>query len=204
LDPEPGLWLQWDYGDGPVIDGRKTVLFCAWLAWSHLEDWRLVAALWQLTSQQTVTDTTEVHPRPGLPPPDGPTKPRHGTGPAGPADPPEPQAAQHPPVRPAGSSAVSGSCDHTGAARPTDPDARCARRSSSPSTSKDPSTSRCGSATPSRSGTRSKSVDGTALYAAAEPGPWRVRLRRLVVSCRCLGVGAADGARSGYRRDRVP
>ena len=33
--PEPGLWLQWDYGDGPVIGGRKTVLFCAWLAWSR-------------------------------------------------------------------------------------------------------------------------------------------------------------------------
>src|SRR5665811_1429313 len=23
---EPGLWLQYDFGDGPVIDGRKTVL----------------------------------------------------------------------------------------------------------------------------------------------------------------------------------
>lgn len=33
--PEPGLWLQWDYGDGPVIEGRKAVLFCAWLAWSR-------------------------------------------------------------------------------------------------------------------------------------------------------------------------
>lgn len=33
--PEPGLWMQFDYGDGPVIDGRKTVLFCAWLAWSR-------------------------------------------------------------------------------------------------------------------------------------------------------------------------
>jgi transposase len=33
--PEPGLWLQWDYGDGPVVDGTKTVLFCAWLAWSR-------------------------------------------------------------------------------------------------------------------------------------------------------------------------
>lgn len=29
------MWLQWDYGDGPVIDGRKAVLFCAWLAWSR-------------------------------------------------------------------------------------------------------------------------------------------------------------------------
>ncbi len=33
--PEPGLWMQWDYGDGPRIDGRATVLFCAWLAWSR-------------------------------------------------------------------------------------------------------------------------------------------------------------------------
>lgn len=32
---EPGLWLQYDFGDGPVIDGRPTVLFCAWLAWSR-------------------------------------------------------------------------------------------------------------------------------------------------------------------------
>jgi transposase len=33
--PEPGLWCQWDYGDGPVVAGEKTVLFCAWLAWSR-------------------------------------------------------------------------------------------------------------------------------------------------------------------------
>jgi transposase len=33
--PEPGLWLQWDYGEGPVIAGSRTVLFCAWLAWSR-------------------------------------------------------------------------------------------------------------------------------------------------------------------------
>lgn len=32
---EPGLWLQYDFGGGPVIDGAKTVLFCAWLAWSR-------------------------------------------------------------------------------------------------------------------------------------------------------------------------
>lgn len=32
---EPGLWLQWDYGDGPVVDGAKTVLFVAWLAYSR-------------------------------------------------------------------------------------------------------------------------------------------------------------------------
>jgi hypothetical protein len=33
--PEPGLWVQWDYADGPVIAGARTVLFCAWLAWSR-------------------------------------------------------------------------------------------------------------------------------------------------------------------------
>ncbi|TLF71819.1 IS21 family transposase [Nocardia cyriacigeorgica] len=33
--PEPGLWLQWDWGAGPFIDGRRTQLWCAWLAWSR-------------------------------------------------------------------------------------------------------------------------------------------------------------------------
>lgn len=32
---EPGLWLQYDYGDGPVVAGVKTVLFVAWLAFSR-------------------------------------------------------------------------------------------------------------------------------------------------------------------------
>jgi hypothetical protein len=32
---EPALWVQWDYGDGPEIGGRSTVVFCAWLAWSR-------------------------------------------------------------------------------------------------------------------------------------------------------------------------
>ena len=36
------MWLQYDFGDGPVIDGVKTVLFCAWLAWSRF---RVVLAL---------------------------------------------------------------------------------------------------------------------------------------------------------------
>ena len=26
-------WFQWDYGDGPVVCGEKSVLFCGWLAW---------------------------------------------------------------------------------------------------------------------------------------------------------------------------
>jgi transposase len=41
--PEPGLWLQWDYGDGPWVDGVKTQLFCAWLAWSRF---RVILPLW--------------------------------------------------------------------------------------------------------------------------------------------------------------
>jgi len=32
---EPGLWMQWDYADGPEVSGRATSLFCAWLAWSR-------------------------------------------------------------------------------------------------------------------------------------------------------------------------
>ena len=33
--PEPGMWFQWDYGAGPLVAGRATWLFCAWLAWSR-------------------------------------------------------------------------------------------------------------------------------------------------------------------------
>lgn len=32
---EPGAWLQYDFGQGPVIEGRAVILFCAWLAWSR-------------------------------------------------------------------------------------------------------------------------------------------------------------------------
>jgi hypothetical protein len=32
---EPGMWLQYDFGDGPLVNGERTVLFCAWLAWSR-------------------------------------------------------------------------------------------------------------------------------------------------------------------------
>ena len=41
--PEPGMWLQWDWGDGPRIGGRKTQLFAAWLAWSRF---RVVIPVW--------------------------------------------------------------------------------------------------------------------------------------------------------------
>ena len=32
---EPGMWAQWDWGEGPRINGLRTSLFCAWLAWSR-------------------------------------------------------------------------------------------------------------------------------------------------------------------------
>jgi transposase len=45
---EPGLWLQFDWGTGPVVSGpdgrpRATLLFCAWLAWSRF---RVVIPTW--------------------------------------------------------------------------------------------------------------------------------------------------------------
>jgi hypothetical protein len=33
--PEPGLWMRWDYADGPEAGGRASSLLCAWLAWSR-------------------------------------------------------------------------------------------------------------------------------------------------------------------------
>ena len=33
--PQPGLWMQFDWGDGPTVQGTHAVLFCAWLAWSR-------------------------------------------------------------------------------------------------------------------------------------------------------------------------
>lgn len=33
--PEPGMWAQYDFGQGPVVGGTGTVLFCLWLAWSR-------------------------------------------------------------------------------------------------------------------------------------------------------------------------
>src|SRR3954453_22828740 len=31
--PEPGMWAQYDFADGPRIGGDATILFCFWLAW---------------------------------------------------------------------------------------------------------------------------------------------------------------------------
>ena len=35
--PEPGLWAQYDFGDGPRIGGVSTILFCFWLAWCRFQ-----------------------------------------------------------------------------------------------------------------------------------------------------------------------
>ncbi|MFE4599485.1 IS21 family transposase [Kitasatospora indigofera] len=54
---EPGLWLQWDWGEGPQIGGRRTSLWCAWLAWSRF---RVVIPVWDKTLPTITTclDTT--------------------------------------------------------------------------------------------------------------------------------------------------
>ena len=44
--PEPGMWLQFDWGSGPAVAGRPTLLFCAWLAWSRF---RVVLPTWDRT-----------------------------------------------------------------------------------------------------------------------------------------------------------
>ncbi|MEU4173527.1 hypothetical protein AB0F46_43045, partial [Streptomyces sp. NPDC026665] len=44
--PEPGRWMQFDWGEGPRIGGRRTWLFCAWLSWSRF---RVVIPVWDCT-----------------------------------------------------------------------------------------------------------------------------------------------------------
>ena len=44
--PEPGMWLQFDWGEGPRVGGRRTQLFCAWLSWSRF---RVVIPAWDQT-----------------------------------------------------------------------------------------------------------------------------------------------------------
>jgi len=43
---EPGMWAQWDWGQGPAIDGRVVNLFCGWLAWCRH---RVVIPTWDRT-----------------------------------------------------------------------------------------------------------------------------------------------------------
>ena len=59
---EPGLWLQFDWGHGPIVFGpdgrpRPTLLFCAWLAWSRF---RVVIPTWdrKLGTLLTCLDAT--------------------------------------------------------------------------------------------------------------------------------------------------
>jgi len=40
------MWAQWDWGQGPTIDGRATNLFCGWLGWSRF---RVVMPTWDRT-----------------------------------------------------------------------------------------------------------------------------------------------------------
>ena len=44
--PEPGLWLQFDWAQGPKVAGRRTQLFCAWLSWARF---RVVIPTWDQT-----------------------------------------------------------------------------------------------------------------------------------------------------------
>jgi hypothetical protein len=44
--PEPGMWLQYDWGEGPRVGGRRTSLFCGWLSWSRF---RVVIPAWDQT-----------------------------------------------------------------------------------------------------------------------------------------------------------
>jgi transposase len=59
---EPGLWVQFDWGAGPIVFGpdgrpRPTMLFCAWLAWSRF---RVVIPTWdrRLGTLLTCLDAT--------------------------------------------------------------------------------------------------------------------------------------------------
>lgn len=59
---EPGMWLQFDWGAGPLVPGpdgraRSTWLFCAWLAWSRF---RVVIPTWdrKLETLLTCLDAT--------------------------------------------------------------------------------------------------------------------------------------------------
>lgn len=55
--PEPGMWFQFDWCDGPPVQATKTWLFCAWLAWSR---YRVVLAVTDKTLPTLIAciDTT--------------------------------------------------------------------------------------------------------------------------------------------------
>lgn len=48
----PGLWLRWEWAEGPHVNRRRTSLWCAWLAtWSRF---RVVLAVFDRTLPTTV------------------------------------------------------------------------------------------------------------------------------------------------------
>jgi hypothetical protein len=49
--PEPGLWLQYDFGEDPRIDGQSSVMFCACLALSRF---RIIFALTDRTMPSVI------------------------------------------------------------------------------------------------------------------------------------------------------
>jgi Mu transposase, C-terminal domain len=49
--PEPGMWFQWDFTDGPRVNGRPTLLYCAWLAWSKS---RVILPIWDKSLSSVV------------------------------------------------------------------------------------------------------------------------------------------------------
>ena len=49
--PEPGMWAQYDWAKGPVVCGRSSSLFCAWVAWSRF---RVVIPTWDRTLPTTL------------------------------------------------------------------------------------------------------------------------------------------------------
>ena len=122
--PEPGMWAQYDWGTAPVVCGRPTCLFCAWLAWSRF---RVVIPTWDRTlptalacidtmlrrlgaaptyfltdNERTVTVDRVAGLAGGAPPPDGRLRPplRDGGGDLRPVWPRDQRAARR---RPCGS-----------------------------------------------------------------------------------------------------
>jgi transposase len=59
---EPGGWVQFDWGWGPSVEGRQTLLFCAWLAWSRF---RIVIPVWDRTTATTLSCLDETFRRIG-------------------------------------------------------------------------------------------------------------------------------------------
>ncbi|MEV6227981.1 hypothetical protein AB0L88_08900 [Saccharopolyspora shandongensis] len=59
--PEPGMWCQFDWGEGPRVGGRRTQLFCAWLSWSRyrvvIANWDQTLALWCLVWTRCCADS---------------------------------------------------------------------------------------------------------------------------------------------------